>query len=246
MAQEACIECGKMAVLKGRGHCRGCFQRNTILCNAGCTRRVYDIRGICDPCSGKGLVECQRCYKWRKPYMLSHCRDCAKIVKFDCTHLHGVYYRGKCISCFVEQAHTVTKYDKYNAVGNCRFCGKVSVNVKQTGATCQQWTNFLTRARNYGLSATDLQDMYVRQQGLCAICAQPERDYTFAIDHDHGCCNTSRSCGKCVRGLLCKGCNTALGMVDDSVFVLEYAIKYLKNPKWRLELEAQYREVGKM
>lgn len=215
-------------MLRGKGHCRACFQKLTVPCNAGCKRRIYEVRGVCDPCSTKGLVECQRCYKWRKPYMLNHCRECVKVVKFDCTHVHGVMYRGKCVSCFVDQAHTVSKVDRNNAVGNCRFCGKVSVNVKANGSTCQQWTNFLTRARNYGLSAETLRDMYVEAQGCCAICGQTEGTVTFAIDHDHACCNTSRSCGKCVRGLICKGCNTILGMADDSVFVLDRAILYLR------------------
>lgn len=28
------------------------------------------------------------------------------------------------------------------------------------------------------------------------------------VDHDHACCAGSRSCGKCVRGIVCVSCNT--------------------------------------
>lgn len=50
------------------------------------------------------------------------------------------------------------------------------------------------------------------------------------IDHDHSCCPGEFTCGKCVRGVLCQGCNKALGFVGDSVERLNILIKYLE--KW--------------
>jgi hypothetical protein len=44
--------------------------------------------------------------------------------------------------------------------------------------------------------------------------------FAWAIDHDH-------KTGK-VRGLLCRPCNLALGLVNDDPAILEEMIKYLK------------------
>lgn len=34
------------------------------------------------------------------------------------------------------------------------------------------------------------------------------------VDHDHACCPGTRSCGLCVRGILCPTCNTRSGVVE--------------------------------
>jgi hypothetical protein len=47
------------------------------------------------------------------------------------------------------------------------------------------------------------------QSGVCVICGGGHFRPLF-IDHDHVCCRKKNTCGKCIRGLLCGGCNTYL------------------------------------
>lgn len=48
------------------------------------------------------------------------------------------------------------------------------------------------------------------------------------VDHDHSCCPGARSCGKCIRGILCNNCNRALGILGDHNIqnALSYITKY--------------------
>ena len=48
------------------------------------------------------------------------------------------------------------------------------------------------------------------------------------IDHDHSCCSGQRSCGKCVRGILCSQCNTALGLLQDNRQKIKNLLQYIK------------------
>jgi hypothetical protein len=73
----------------------------------------------------------------------------------------------------------------------------------------------------YGVS---YDDMLTAQDGHCAICpTTPEQNgKALAVDHDHECCPGRRSCGKCVRGLLCDRCNRQLPSVYMLCAMLEY------------------------
>ena len=66
-------------------------------------------------------------------------------------------------------------------------------------------------------------------RGGCACCgtAVPKSDRGWHVDHDHKCCPGERSCGLCVRGVLCATCNVALGVVNDDVELLRALIEYL-------------------
>lgn len=75
--------------------------------------------------------------------------------------------------------------------------------------------------RVYKITPEQYQEMFEAQDGRCAICFnEPGAMGFLAIDHDHACCPGERTCGKCIRGLLCWPCNSFLGRVGDSADAL--------------------------
>lgn len=80
-------------------------------------------------------------------------------------------------------------------------------------------------ARNYHLSIKAIEEL---EASNCDICGDPPPSYrNLAVDHDHACCPGKRTCGACIRGFLCQGCNQGIGMFRDSPELLTKAIKYL-------------------
>jgi len=95
-------------------------------------------------------------------------------------------------------------------------------------------------AEKYSLTIEQLSDMFKACDNKCQICGNefdirvdwfnnnrysPSAAY---VDHNRACCSKQTSCGKCVRGLLCRTCNLLLGYAKDDIQVLNNAIKYLK------------------
>jgi hypothetical protein len=82
------------------------------------------------------------------------------------------------------------------------------------------------RRSTYGLSEADYQQL-LEQYPACAICGTPWGDTRATgpnVDHNH----TTGA----VRGLLCSGCNTSLGLLKESQTILRRAIAYLALHEW--------------
>ncbi len=76
--------------------------------------------------------------------------------------------------------------------------------------------------RQYGITIQDYDKILAEQNGGCAICGR-SGDKMFKglfVDHDH---RTDK-----IRGLLCHGCNSALGLFRDDPEVLQKAFMYIR------------------
>jgi hypothetical protein len=89
------------------------------------------------------------------------------------------------------------------------------------------------RARLYGLSLQQLEELSTRQNHACAICKASDRP--LGIDHCH-------VTGK-VRGLLCNSCNVGLGFYCDDPELMRTAARYVEDAqhdiRFRIGLRAE-------
>ena len=145
-----------------------------------------------------------------------------------------------CISCRVEKPYSDfhrygTQKDGYHYY--CKSCRKTIENTQsrrdyakryaalRLDADSQYGQHSRRRAR-YGILPDEYLTMYEQQNGLCAICNNPERATykgrirSLAVDHDH-------ATGK-IRSLLCNSCNNGLGRFLDKPALLRAAADYLE------------------
>lgn len=90
------------------------------------------------------------------------------------------------------------------------------------------------KARNlqrlYGLTVQQYNQLLVAQDNKCKSCKNIFIG-KIHLDHDHSCCPTITTCGKCIRGLLCPGCNRALGFLNDDPEKILRLYEYLIQSK---------------
>lgn len=85
--------------------------------------------------------------------------------------------------------------------------------------------------RRYGITEEERDLRFASQGFCCAICGDiTSNGAGWCTDHDHACCpGKGRSCGACIRGILCFRCNTMLGHARDNINNLMNAVAYLEN-----------------
>jgi hypothetical protein len=83
----------------------------------------------------------------------------------------------------------------------------------------------------YGLTLEQFDDR-LAQQGGCGACGSTTHNgHNWHVDHDHACCPGAKSCGECVRGILCALCNLAIGYAKDDPERLRNMADYLEQFK---------------
>ena len=117
---------------------------------------------------------------------------------------------------------------KRYAEGLTRICRECGNKYRSTWALGDRTDNMeISRAREfaremkkYGTTVEWYRDKLIEQSGICALCKHLSHHHgtiqRLQVDHNHDCCDLkTKSCGKCLRGLLCADCNIRLAPVED-------------------------------
>ena len=113
----------------------------------------------------------------------------------------------------------------------CKDCAKLRVNKYESSFSVDERRDRHLRLQ-YGKSLQWFDERLASQSGGCAICgSEKPNGRWWHVDHDHSCCPGVRSCGECVRGILCGSCNSGIGLLRDSPEVIYAAYEYLMKSK---------------
>lgn len=159
-------------------------------------------------------------------------RECAKCSKYK---LWDEYYLANNVHGHKSYCKACTLIDHAE-----RRSGKDESTLRVKDRKNTLWSRYRLTTEEY--------DAYLESVGrVCEICGKeevkvtPQGDtHSLAVDHDHACCEGKRTCGECLRGVLCDYCNMALGRVE-SIGIAKI-LAYLNKPRTGNPFKADFYE----
>lgn len=172
------------------------------------------------------------------------CNRCEQTLSTDMFYNRTAYKGGKDSYCKVCRDIYTTGNRENRAkdircqVDSCNghmyakgFCRRHYERVRKTGSIYTKTTPHNPIAHQMTIKKYNLDPEwyeYKLQQG-CEICGA-FTEQKLHVDHDHSCCDYDnkvfeQSCGECVRGIICHGCNANVGHYERGTI-------RLANPKY--------------
>lgn len=140
------------------------------------------------------------------------CRKCMQTKPINAFHrdaTKGDGFHNQCKDC--RCARETIRYDNNRDV----------ILIKQKKNPTKRRNTWLRY--KYGISLEDYDGLFLEQGGRCAICRVEEP--ILSVDHDH---ETER-----IRGLLCRVCNSVLGLFEENLNRFAEAAAYLERGGFR-------------
>jgi hypothetical protein len=160
---------------------------------------------------------CSRCQRFapKDKYRYGGCNEC------DAKRSRNYYYKNIDRVKQRDKQYREENKDRINAAQRQSWSRSPSERLK---SRLKSW---------YGISIDRYNEMLKAQNSVCAICHLTETRFVhgkvcrLSVDHNHSCCLGEKSCGKCVRGLLCNKCNTAVGLLNEDFRRIDNLKNYL-------------------
>ena len=196
-------------------------------------------------CTKCGIEQDESCFNRRMSRhgqpLYAACKKCMVAYGYRAAEKRVVeYVEGAtkvCIRCGEEKALSLYNNNRFHKDGKynyCRACNAKACSEYHKLKKSGEWTKKCNIERTHNLTMEDYNNLLAHQNGVCAICKQPEtavfkntrgkettvKDKLLAVDH----CHTT---GK-IRGLLCSKCNTAIGLLKEDLNLVLAAGVYLE------------------
>ena len=141
------------------------------------------------------------------------CKSCSNSIKNGGSgNIHAVGDEKKCIKCneikSLEFFHYYKKNNRYHSL--CSDCKKQRFRTYQKE---------FGRFNRHGITKEVYEEMVKQQNNKCFTCE--EKYDVLYIDHNH-------STGT-IRKLLCRNCNSALGLLKENINTIKNLKKYVEN-----------------
>lgn len=160
----------------------------------------------------------RRCYGGRRPT----CTECANESRMEYRRRHADVVKRQKHEHYLRHYTAVKDHANSYRQSNLDRV-RAQQRLYNSDPVNQERRRDLARKKRYGIGTIDYNEMYILQNGRCAICGVHQSDLTkiLHVDHNH-------QTGK-IRKLLCSGCNMVLGAVKEDVNVLERMIDYIQS-----------------
>ena len=137
------------------------------------------------------------------------CKSCSNSIKAGGTGSRKKGSKYKCSSC--NSYYNITMFNINKKSGNpysrCKKCHTQK---------SKEYFNTIYKYSRYGITEKEYDTILVSQNSKCACC---DNTTNLCIDHDHRSGN--------VRGILCRDCNSSLGLLNENVDTMKNLIRYL-------------------
>lgn len=132
--------------------------------------------------------------------------------------------------------HKITDINLETMTGTCSICGEgtgiYARHARKDGSTgyaCsvrrkERSKEYQIKVK-YGITLNEFNELLAAQGGTCKLCKREVEE--FCVDHDHKCCPGVKTCGQCLRGIICHLCNGFIGHIENNDLDLTTIQRYM-------------------